>query len=148
MADDPDFRRGYFLARFGLGINIALHGWSRLPKFDAFLAKTQEQFAATVLPPGLVKLTCYGVVASESIVGGLLLLGLWTRFALGWGAGLMWVLIFGTCLVQNWTTAGDQLVYLAFFAVLFAFARYNSVALDTWRLRTVRSDPVNRSFTP
>jgi thiosulfate dehydrogenase [quinone] large subunit len=130
---EVDFRRAYFLGRVGLGINIALHGWSRIPKFGEFVAHTLPEFSATFLPATLVKATCYGIVFTESTVGLLLLLGWWTRLALSWGAALLWLLLFGTCLTQNWSNAGDQLIYLAFFIVLLAFASYNYISIDTWR---------------
>lgn len=123
----------YALARIGFGLNIALHGWVRVPAFSAFEAHLLKQFAQSPLPDGLVSATAYGIVAGETIFGTLILLGLSLRWALIGGGVLMWVLIVGTCLVQNWSVAGSQLVYLAFFAGLLALSRHDALSLDAWR---------------
>jgi thiosulfate dehydrogenase [quinone] large subunit len=134
MKPFTDAQLAHALARIGLGVNIALHGWTRIPKFGAFAAHLHTQFAGTMLPPTLVQLSAYGIVAAESVLGILLLLGLWLRGALVLGGGLMIVLMFGTCLVQNWSVAGAQLVYLAFFAGLLATRRHDRLSLDAARL--------------
>ncbi|EIP99117.1 DoxX protein [Opitutaceae bacterium TAV1] len=123
------------LARLGLGINIALHGWTRIPKFSAFSSGLQEQFAGSPLPGSLVQVAAYGIVTAESVLGLLLLLGLWLRFALAAGALLICTLLFGVCLIQNWNAAGSQMVYLAFFAGLLATASHDRLSLDAWRKR-------------
>jgi hypothetical protein len=42
------------LARLGLGVTIALHGFVRLPNLSGFAAGMQKQFAETFLPGSLV----------------------------------------------------------------------------------------------
>ena len=42
------------LARLGLGVDIALHGFVRLPDLSGFAAGMQKQFAETFLPGSLV----------------------------------------------------------------------------------------------
>lgn len=130
MAKLTDQQLAHTLARLGLGINIALHGFSRIPKFGMFAAHLHEQFAPTLLPAALVSVAAYGIVTAESVIGLMLLTGFRLRLALVGGCLLMGVLLFGTCLVQNWTVAGDQLVYLGFFAVLLATRRYSAWTID------------------
>ena len=130
MSKLTDQQLAHTLARLGLGINIALHGLTRIPKFGAFAAHLQEQFTPTFLPAGLVSLSAYGIVAAETVLGLMLLAGYRLRLTLAGGCVLMGVLLFGTCLVQNWTVAGDQLVYLGFFAALLATRRYSAWTLD------------------
>ncbi len=126
------------LARLGLGVNIALHGWTRVFKFQEFLAHLEKQFANSALPQPLVDASAYGIVGGECVIGILLLLGLALRFSLVAGSVLMIVLLFGTCLIQDWGAAGDQLIYLAYYAALLALC-----GLDRWSLD--RRDP---SATP
>jgi thiosulfate dehydrogenase (quinone) large subunit len=117
------------LARVGLGVNIALHGWTRVFKFREFSAHLEKQFANSILPQPLVDASAYGIVGGECIIGLLLLVGLYLRFALSAGSLLMIALMFGTCLIQDWSAAGDQLIYLAYYAALLALC-----GLDRWSL--------------
>jgi len=135
MPENNDAALAHGLARFGLGINIALHGWTRIPKFPQFSEYLKKEFAASPLPESLVTATAYGIVAAESIIGLLLLLGLFVRPALVAGTVLMFVLLFGVCLAWNWNAAGSQMVYLAFFTVLLATAKHDRYSVDGWLRR-------------
>jgi thiosulfate dehydrogenase (quinone) large subunit len=128
-----DAQLAHALARLGLGLNLALHGFTRIPKFAGFAAHLRGQFASTPLPGALVEASAYGIVAAEAAIGVLLLLGLGLRRTLAAGCLLMAALIFGTCLIQNWSVAGDQLIYLAFFAGLLATRRHDAWSLDARR---------------
>lgn len=127
----PDLELAVSLARFGLGVNIALHGWTRVFRFPEFLTHIEQQFAHSILPPGIVDASAYAIVGLECVVGILLLAGLALRAALAMGCGLMIALLFGTCLVQNWSAAGDQLIYLGFYAVLLALRGSDRWSLDS-----------------
>jgi thiosulfate dehydrogenase (quinone) large subunit len=122
------------LSRVGLGVNIALHGWTRVFRFQEFSAHLEKQFANSMLPQPLVDASAYGIVGGECIIGLLLLAGLALRFALSAGSVLMIVLLFGTCLIQDWSAAGDQLIYLAYYAALLALC-----GLDKWSFRNRRA---------
>ena len=105
-------------ARLGLGVDISLHGFVRLPDLSGFAAGMQKQFAETFLPGSLVyAIGCIAI--GETVVGTLLVLGLWVRPALTSGSLLMILLLAGTSLLQNWSVAGLQLGYLAFYAAVF-----------------------------
>ncbi len=103
--------------------------------FGKFQAGLVKDFAGSPLPDGLVALSAYGIVTAESVIGALLLLGLWQRWTLVAGSLLMWTLLFGVCLVQNWTAASAQLTYLAFFTVLLGTLEWGSYSLDGWIFR-------------
>jgi thiosulfate dehydrogenase (quinone) large subunit len=118
------------LARLGLGVNIALHGFVRLPNLSGFATDMQKQFAETFLPGPLVYATGYCIVIGEAVVGTLLVVGFWLRPALVAGSLLMILLLSGTCLVQNWSVAGLQLGYLAFYAGLLATAACDRFSID------------------
>jgi len=121
------------LARIGLGLNIALHGLTRLPHIGTFAAGLVPEFSQTFLPGPLVEATGYGIVVGETVVGLLVLFGLWLRPALVAGLLLMLLLQFGTCLRQEWATAGLQLPYIAYYAVLLATIRYDCLSVDQAR---------------
>ena len=118
------------LARLGLGVDIALHGFVRLPDLSGFAAGMQKQFAETFLPGSLVYATGYCIAVGEAVIGTLLVLGLWLRPALTAGSLLMILLLAGTSLLQNWSVAGLQLGYLAFYAAVLATATCDRFSID------------------
>lgn len=106
--------------RFGLGINMLMHGLVRIPKLGAFVAKTEAGFANTMLPPLLTKSFLYSLPFVELTVGILILvggqIGKWGYFL---GGLTVSALLFGTTLKEDWTTAGNQLIYIiAFYLAL------------------------------
>ena len=122
---------GYSLLRATLGINIFLHGVSRvLAGTGNFAASLVVMFHATLLPSMLVRAFGYALPWLEATVGLLVLLGLWTRYALAGGALLIFVLTFGSTLRQDWETAGLQLTYALIFSALLAFRQWNTLSCD------------------
>ena len=53
-ASELDKALAHGFVRLGLGVNIALHGFVRLPNLSGFAADMQKQFAETFLPGPLV----------------------------------------------------------------------------------------------
>jgi thiosulfate dehydrogenase (quinone) large subunit len=118
------------LARLGLGVDIALHGFVRLPDLSGFAAGMQKQFAETFLPGSLVYATGYCIAIGETIIGTLLALGLWVRPALTSGSLLMILLLAGISLLQNWSVAALQFAYRAFYAAVLATATCDRFSVD------------------
>lgn len=133
MNPENDYAWAHALARLGLGINIALHGLTRLPNLPGFADGLRDEFADSILPPALVTLSAYGIAISEAVIGILLLFGLFLRPTLVAGSLLMSLLLFGTCLIQNWSSAGIQMTYLAFYSVMLATMKYDRFSIDAWR---------------
>ena len=132
-----DYSTAYALLRITLGVNIAMHGISRiLAGVGAFAAGLEKQFAATPLPHFAVAAFAHALPWAEAIIGLLVLFGLATRFALIAGALLIVVLTFGTNLHQDWQVAGLQLIYAIAYALLIAFHRFNAFSLDRAFSRT------------
>ena len=134
MASDinsRDQRVAYALLRIVVGLNLTMHGVSRmLAGPSTFSAKLVGQFAHSPLPEWSV--WGFGMVlpAVEALLGLLLLIGLRTRAALVAGSLLIMVLTFGSALVQDWPTAGLQLTYALVYSVLLFLVRYNGWSLD------------------
>lgn len=106
--------------RIGLGINMLLHGLVRIPKLSAFVSKMSSGFVNTILPDILTKAFLYTLPFVELASGILILLGgqlsKWGYFIGGLTVG---ALLFGTTLKEDWTTAGNQLIYIiAFYLAL------------------------------
>jgi thiosulfate dehydrogenase [quinone] large subunit len=128
---ESDRAIGYCLLRATLGINIFLHGVSRmLAGTGNFAANLVGMFHATPLPAVVVRHFGYALPWMEAMVGLLVLLGLWTRYALASGALLIFVLTFGTALRQDWETAGLQLTYALVFGALLVFRHWNTLSFD------------------
>jgi thiosulfate dehydrogenase [quinone] large subunit len=125
-----DLHLGYAALRVALGVNIAMHGISRLGDLPAFVESVVGGFQGTFLPPVLVRAFAWTISPIEALVGTLLVLGLWTRAALMAGAALLVALTFGVTLQQRWEVAGLQLVYVIAYAALLASAALNRYSLD------------------
>jgi thiosulfate dehydrogenase [quinone] large subunit len=120
-----------FLAfRLGLGVNLLLHGLTRLPMLAQFVAKTVEQFHATILPEFLVRAFAYSVSFIEASLGLLLLLGLQTGWALFAANLLICSLMFGTALRQDWATLGLQMTYAVAFFLAHLHVQHDRFSLD------------------
>ncbi|HLI83761.1 MAG TPA: DoxX family protein [Bryobacteraceae bacterium] len=128
----------YGILRLSFGVNILLHGASRLVAGPAaFNTYLNHYFEHTPLMPKAF-LPVFGAVLPpvEAAIGALLVLGLFTRFALIAGGLVMAVLVFGTNLAQDWNVAGLQLIYCFLYYYLLAHRREgNRLSLDTWLRR-------------
>lgn len=126
-----DQRLAYVLLRLTLPINILLHGVVRLPALGALAEGTVQQFADTPLPAVAVRL--FGLVLPflETVIGLLLIVGLWTRWALVAGALLIAALVFGTALRSDWETLSIQMLYAIIYYLLLAGRTSDYFALDT-----------------
>ena len=143
LAND-DQRLAYALLRIVVGLNLMMHGVSRmLIGPGVFASKLVGQFAHAPLP--VWSIWSFGMVlpAVEALLGLLLLIGLRTRAALVAGSLLIMVLTFGSALVQDWPAAGLQLTYALIYSVLLFLLRYNGWSVDAWMTRGDK-----QAFTP
>ena len=106
-----DRQLAYGILRLTLGINILVHGLLRLSQLASFADGLVQAFAKT-------------------LVGLLLTLGLWTRFALVGGGLLIIALLFGTALRSDWDTLGIQMIYAAIYYVLLANRTHDRFLID------------------
>jgi thiosulfate dehydrogenase [quinone] large subunit len=122
---------GYALLRITLGLNIFMHGESRLiGGIGNFASGMIKMFQNTALPTAIVGPFGYALPWLEAGIGLLLIIGLRTREALVAGAVLMLALTFGTALRQDWDVVGLQLLYSVVYAGLIAGLRYNHLSVD------------------
>ncbi len=128
-----DKQLAYGFLRVVLGVNIFLHGFSRLVgEKGAFLAYLSQKMAHAPLPNFLLPPFVAVLPWVEASIGLLLLLGLFTRGALLAGAALMIVLMAGASLAQDWDVAGIQLIYCYIYFVLLTYRERNSYSFDKW----------------
>ena len=117
-----DRKLAYVIFRLSLGINILIHGTSRIfgPGVQVFASKTMREFAGSPLPSGMVHAFLTVLPFAEFILGALITVGLFTRWALTLGSLLITALIFGTALRNDWPTVGIQMIYsITYYILLF-----------------------------
>lgn len=107
-------RLAFVLLRVLTGFNFFGHGFARIftgTHLSGFAAGMAKSMAGTPLPGPLVLVTGYVVPWVELIIGLSLLAGVGVRFALIAAFVLLFVLMFGITLRQDWNIAGQQLQY-------------------------------------
>jgi thiosulfate dehydrogenase (quinone) large subunit len=123
------------LLRIGLGLDFVGHGLARIGQLPAFAQSMTAMFAKSFLPPPIVAASAYAIPPVELIVGIGILLGLFLRPTLIVAGVEMWILLFGTCLIQQWDIAGIQLIYLLLLALLLATLKHDRLSVDAMRAR-------------
>jgi thiosulfate dehydrogenase [quinone] large subunit len=110
------------ILRFGLGIDMLIHGVVRMPDLAGFVAHSSAGFKTSFLPGILVTAFLYVLPFIEAILGILILIG-GKAGRLGFIASgfLMAILLFGTASHQAWDVAAQQIVYLVAFAIALMF---------------------------
>jgi thiosulfate dehydrogenase [quinone] large subunit len=129
----------YGILRATFGINIMLHGVSRLLAGQAaFLAYLNHYFEkAPLMPAGILPVFAAVLPPVETALGALLILGLATRFSLIAGSIVLAGLVFGTNLAQDWLVSGLQLIYCIIYYFLLAHRNeLNGLSVDGWRQKS------------
>ncbi|AYL96941.1 DoxX family protein [Mucilaginibacter celer] len=125
----------FLILRLAIGASMFGHGLVRLPKLAMFSNWMVGTFQKSMLPKAMVTPFSYLLPIAEFTIGLLLISGLFTKSALIGGGVVMMILIFGSCMIENWEIIPSQLIHAAFFAVLLQFAANNTYALDNLLLK-------------
>jgi thiosulfate dehydrogenase [quinone] large subunit len=128
-----DYVLAFFTLRLALGINELMHGVTRIfmgPGLSGFLAFTQNQFKDAPLPVWQVRSFATVVPICELLIGVLLIVGLWTRWALALAALLMVGIIFGTAMRSDWQLVFLQMFYSFLYALMLTWRRYDAWSVD------------------
>jgi len=92
-------------------------------------------FVDTYLPMPLVHAFLYTLPFVEVALGAMMILGLFTRWAMIGGAVMMLSLIFGNTARQEWGTVGNNMLYSLYFWIMLALQRYDWFGLDSRRAK-------------
>lgn len=125
----------YAILRLSFGLNIMIHGVTRLlAGHAAFLAYLNHYFEKTpLIPASFLPVFATILPPVETTLGALLVLGLFTRFSLIAGSIVLAGLVFGTNLAQDWNVAGLQLIYCFIYYFLLAKrSELNGLSIDGW----------------
>src|SRR5690606_33339959 len=120
----------YFLLRLAIAMSMLTHGLVRMPKLDAFATNMVQQFESSMIPENLVLVFGYFLPLAELIVGFLLLIGLFTKYATIGGALIMSMLIFGSGMIEQWGAMPSQLIHTLFFVLLLSYHQYDKYSAD------------------
>ena len=121
----------YTLLRLALGLNIFIHGLGRLgPNYQKFVDWTLGLFQGSPLPEFAVTAFAHSIPVLELVIGGLVLLGLFTFPALIAGTLVMIALMTGMCVLQKWEIVGIQMNYILLYSILIFFLQNNQISVD------------------
>ncbi|MFC5873321.1 DoxX family protein [Chryseobacterium arachidis] len=102
----------------------------RLPKLTAFSQWMIETFSKSMLPQSLISPFSYILPVAEFTIGILLILGIFSPKVIIAGFVVMIILMFGTCLIENWEALPSQMMHAIILVVLYQFISANSISLD------------------
>lgn len=121
----------YALLRITVGVMFLSYGIGKFVMGPArFAVGLRERLAESVLPPSLVGLFGLVLPFAEVTIGALLVLGLFTRFALVLAALLMIALTFGAVMEPSPPTVAANVNYALIIALLLWLVEHNGYALD------------------
>lgn len=116
----------YALLRITMGVNLMAHGLVRFPKLSGFRDWMVDFFKDTPFPSTLVSGWATVLPFIEFGIGVLLILGIYTYKSSIAGAVLIIILLFGSCMTEQWEWAGMQMIYALIFGILISQVPYNS----------------------
>jgi len=125
-----NYNTAFLLGRLGVAFSLFGHGLVRLPKLHEFSNWMVGMFKDSMLPRFMVEPFSYALPVAEFVFGLLLLAGLFTRQALVGGAIVMLSLIFGSCMIEEWSAIPSQLIHVIFLVILLTQLSYNRYSLD------------------
>jgi len=120
----------FLFLRLAVGASMLGHGLVRLPRLHGFSAWMTGAFKDSMMPQALVVPFSYALPVLEFAIGLLLVSGLLTRQALIAGNLVMLMLIFGSCLIEEWNAIPSQLIHVLIFSGLLSYLSLNSYAID------------------
>lgn len=138
-----DIVAAYTLLRIVVGVNYFNHGFTRMGNIPGFIDSMVQTMQGSWIPEALVRINAALVPPVELVVGLLITIGLFTRNALIACFILMIVLMYGVTIIQNWDTAGSQLIYNITLFILLAGLGFNTVSIDHWLRRKRRRNAAN-----
>ena len=130
-----DIVTAYTLLRIVVGVNYFNHGVTRIGNIPEFMDAMVQTMQDAWIPEALVRINAALVPPVELVVGLLIAIGLFPRSALIACFILMIVLMYGVTIIQNWDTAGSQLIYNITLFILLAGLGFNTLSIDHWLSR-------------
>lgn len=103
----------FLVTRISLGVNFLMHGLVRLPKLQEAAAGMTKMYQDTIIGfEPLITGYVYALTIAEALLGLAILIGFKTKYALAACSLTLTTLIFGSCIKENWSAVGTQMVYV------------------------------------
>ncbi|OSY87603.1 hypothetical protein WH52_10865 [Tenacibaculum holothuriorum] len=122
----------YTLLRITMGVNLLAHGLVRFPKLNGFRDWMVDFFKDTPFPTALVSGWATVLPFVEFGIGLLLIIGVFTYRTSIAGALLIIILLFGSCMTEQWEWAGMQMIYALIFVILISQIEYNKWTIQKY----------------
>ena len=133
---DMDNRRvAYALTRITYGVIFLFYGIGKFRGgLTGFVGGMNQQFSGK-LPAAMVMPFAYLIPFAETVSGGLIVLGLFSRVGLTLSGGLLVGLTFGLVILGQAPTVAHNLQFVIINFLLLWFVEFNGFSLDTrlWR---------------
>ncbi|WP_109098782.1 DoxX family protein [Aquimarina sp. AU58] len=130
MKNTASKNHAYFLLRLAMGANLLAHGLVRIPKIEAFSNWMINLYKEIVLSEIFISSFAKILPFAELTIGVFLVFGLFTYRTCLAGGILMIILIFGSCLIEQWEWVGFQMIYVLFFYLLISTSQNNHFSID------------------
>jgi thiosulfate dehydrogenase (quinone) large subunit len=131
---------GYCILRLSLGVDMIMHYVVRTWGISQdFVPVTEKLFVGNLLPMSWVHYFLTYLPYFEGVLGVLLILGLWSRWAITAEGLLVTVLLFGTAIRSDWTVVSHQMIYILFVFFLLAVEDWDYFSVDAWLARRRRN---------
>jgi len=131
---------GYFILRLSLGVDMLMHYVVRTWGVSKdFVPVTEKMFVGNLLPMSWVHYFLTYLPYFEGLLGVLLIVGLWSRWAITAEGLLVTVLLFGTAIRSDWTVVSHQMIYILFVFFLLAVEDCDYFSVDAWLARRRRT---------
>jgi uncharacterized membrane protein YphA (DoxX/SURF4 family) len=121
---------GYALLRFTLGVVFLFSGIGKLRAGVGNFAGSMLQQFSGKLPGVLVQPFVYVLPFAETVLGALIVFGLFTRVALSFSGLLLVALTFGTVMLGEFPTVAHNTQYALVNFVLLWASEYNYYSVD------------------
>lgn len=107
------------------------HGFVRIAgRYTQFHDATLSEISQSILPNSLISITAWAIPPLEMIFGLQVFLGFKFKIGLLGNAAVLFILIFGACMVENWRAVNVILLHSLICCILIAFSAYSAVSIE------------------
>mgnify|MGYP004716673049 CR=1 FL=1 len=140
MSKLNDYSLAYLMLRLIFGIDMFGHGFVRVSgRYTKFHDATFDELSKSILPDFLISASAWAIPPLELIFGLMVLSGYRLRWGLIGNCAVLFTLIFGACMVENWRAVNVILLQALVCCILIAFRSHNSYSMDSILEKTKRN---------
>jgi len=129
---EKDLSFAFLILRLAVGMTFFMAGLSKVLNYPGVIENLKGGFMETWMPGFLLNIFLYPLPFIELGLGALIVLGLFTRFALYLTGLLMLVLNFGLLARGDNAGAAKNIPFIVIIALDIMLINYNKYSLDNW----------------